>query len=99
VQESSSARAFPSVASRAGLLDLQRTAGNQTVSAWLQSAPPLDTNKPAPYSPPDPVNASSYDKEYSHIFQFAFLIDQKGEIHIRPGSVTELSTVTGKPER
>jgi len=58
---------------------------------------PLDTNKPAPYSPPDPEDASSYSKDYSQIFQFAFLIDNKGEIHVVPGSVRELGTLTGKP--
>lgn len=58
---------------------------------------PLDTNKPGPYSPPDPDNASSYTKDYSHIFQFAFLIDNTGEIHVLPGSTRELGTLTGKP--
>ena len=59
---------------------------------------PLDTNKPQPFSPPDPDRASSYSKEYAHVFEFGFLIDRNGEVHIRPGSIREFSTFTGKPE-
>lgn len=59
---------------------------------------PLDTNKPQPFSPPDPDHASSYSKEYAHVFEFGFLIDRNGEVHIRPGSIREFSTFTGKPE-
>lgn len=59
---------------------------------------PLDTNKPQPFSPPEPDRASSYTKEYAHVFEFGFLIDRNGEVHIRPGSIREFSTFTGKPE-
>jgi hypothetical protein len=52
----------------------------------------------SPYSPPDIGNASSWMDEFSSVYQFSFLIDEKGAIHVRPSSVRELSTVTGKPE-
>jgi len=58
---------------------------------------PLDTNTPAGYSPPDPDNASSYGRDYNHIFQFAFLIDDQGRIHLQPGSTKQLRAVTGEP--
>jgi hypothetical protein len=58
---------------------------------------PLSTNQPSPYSPPDPRSASSYSQNYYHVFQFAFLVDHRGRIHVRPGSTRELSTVTGRP--
>ena len=53
---------------------------------------------PASYSPPDVDNASSVYRDYTQLFQFAFLVDENGVIHVRPGSHAELSTVTGKPE-
>ena len=59
---------------------------------------PLDTNKPQSFSPPDPDSAASYSKQYAHVFEFGFLIDRNGEVHIRPGSIREFSTFTGKPE-
>lgn len=59
---------------------------------------PLDTNKPQSFSPPDPDRASSYSKQYVHVFEFGFLIDRNGAVHIRPGSIREFSTFTGKPE-
>ncbi|HEU4511087.1 MAG TPA: DUF4157 domain-containing protein [Pyrinomonadaceae bacterium] len=59
---------------------------------------PLDTNKPESFSPPNPDSANSYSKQYAHVFEFGFLIDRNGEVHIRPGSIREFSTFTGKPE-
>ena len=58
---------------------------------------PLDTNTPAPYDPPDPDNASSYERDYAHVFQFAFLVDSQGRIHVQPNSTFELRAVTGEP--
>lgn len=55
--------------------------------------------KPSGYSPPDPDGASSAYRDYLHLLQFAFLVDETGVIHVRPGSISELSTVTGKPEK
>jgi hypothetical protein len=37
--------------------------------------------------------------DYFPIYQFSFLVDQNGVVHVRPSSFRELSTVTGKPER
>jgi hypothetical protein len=59
---------------------------------------PLDTNSPRQYSPPSP---DTYEKEYTFIASFSFLVDTKGAVHVRPvdastGFTTlELSTVTG----
>jgi Domain of unknown function (DUF4157) len=59
---------------------------------------PLDTNSPRQYSPPSP---DTYEKEYTFIISFSFLVDAKGAVHVRPmdastGFTTlELSTVTG----
>lgn len=58
---------------------------------------PLDTNAPAPYTPPDRTNASSYARDYYSYLQFAFLIDNTGAVHVRPSTTTQLSSVTGKP--
>lgn len=58
---------------------------------------PLDTNTPASFSPPDPENASSWSDNYWELFQFSFLVDEKGEVHVRSGSTKELSSVTGTP--
>jgi hypothetical protein len=58
---------------------------------------PLDTNSPRQYTPP----AGGYEKEYTHIIRFVFLVDDKGQVHVRPmetsGGFTtlELSTITG----
>lgn len=60
---------------------------------------PLDTNQPVPYKPPDPKKASSWEQDFSDVMQFSFLVDQTGEVHIRTGTTTQLSSVTGKPER
>ncbi len=57
---------------------------------------------PKPYSPPNPDSAGSWANEFTDIFQFNFLVDEKGIIHVRPGfasSTRELSTITGKPEK
>ena len=57
---------------------------------------------PKSYSPPDPDSAGTWANEFTDIFQFSFLVDEKGVIHVRPGFATsskELSTVTGKPEK
>lgn len=57
---------------------------------------------PKGYSPPDPDSAGTWANEFTDIYQFNFLVDEKGVIHVRPGFATsshELSTVTGKPEK
>jgi Domain of unknown function (DUF4157) len=57
---------------------------------------------PKGYSPPNPDSAGSWGQEFTDIFQFNFLIDEHGVIHVRPGfasSSRELSTITGKPEK
>ena len=62
-----------------------------------------------PFKPPDSQNADSWEQgasaPYEAIYQFSFLIDVKGVIHVRPwahavksDAVQELSTVTGKPK-
>ncbi|HET7113824.1 MAG TPA: DUF4157 domain-containing protein [Pyrinomonadaceae bacterium] len=72
-------------------------AGDPRRNYWT----PLDTNKPEPFAPPDPDFAPSYSigpkAPFIHVFEFGFLIDRNGEVHVRPGSLRELSTVTGKP--
>jgi hypothetical protein len=58
---------------------------------------PLDTNTPVQYTPPP----GSYEKEFTHVAKFAFLVDDKGAVHVRPFEVSrglttlELSTITG----
>ena len=60
---------------------------------------PLDTNTPVQYTPP---KGGTYEKEYTHLAKFAFLVDAKGAVHVKPfGTATgytslELSTITGK---
>ena len=72
-------------------------AGDPRRNYWT----PLDTNKPESFAPPDPDFAPSYSvgprAPFIHVFEFGFLVDRNGEVHIRPGSLRELSTVTGKP--
>jgi hypothetical protein len=62
---------------------------------------PNDTNTPEGFTTPDPDFAPSYSigpkAPFIHVFEFGFLVDRNGEVHIRPGSLRELSTVTGKP--
>jgi hypothetical protein len=59
---------------------------------------PLDTNTPTPYTPPAP---DTYEKEYTHITSFVFLVDKNGAVHVRPFdpgtafTTLELSTITG----
>jgi hypothetical protein len=59
---------------------------------------PLDTNQPVQYTPP---SGGTYEKEYTFITSFSFLVDGKGLVHVRPmdastGFTTlELSTITG----
>ena len=59
---------------------------------------PLDTNTPQQYTPPSP---KSYEAEYTHVAKFAFLVDDKGAVHVRPFDTStlfttlELSTITG----
>jgi hypothetical protein len=61
---------------------------------------PLSTNKPGQYTLPA---AGSYEKEYTIITQFSFLVDKSGAVHVRPFDASagftslELSTITGKP--
>lgn len=60
---------------------------------------PLDTNTPRQYTPPSPA---TYEKDFTHISEFAFQIDDQGAVHVRPfdGSTTiptlELGTITGQ---
>jgi Domain of unknown function (DUF4157) len=62
-----------------------------------QYVTPLDTNTPRQYTPP----AGGYEKEFTHITRFSFLVDNRGAVHVRPfGTSTnftslELSTITG----
>jgi Domain of unknown function (DUF4157) len=59
---------------------------------------PLDTNTPRQYSPPSPA---TYEKEFTHVTRFVFLVDDKGAVHVRPFEPAssflthELSTITG----
>jgi hypothetical protein len=59
---------------------------------------PLDTNRPVQYTPP---SGGTYEKEYTHITSFVFLVDDKGAVHVRPFDAStafttlELSTITG----
>ena len=73
-------------------------AGDPRRNYWTPNA----TNKPEPFAPPDPDFAPSYsigpNAPFIHVFEFSFLVDRNGEVHIVPGSLRELSTVTGKPE-
>jgi Domain of unknown function (DUF4157) len=62
---------------------------------------PLDTNRPVPYTTP---KGATYEKEYTIVTKFSFLVDKTGAVHVRPfdpGSTLftslELSTITGKP--
>ncbi|MGE0615429.1 MAG: hypothetical protein AB7P04_07295 [Bacteriovoracia bacterium] len=55
--------------------------------------------KPTHYSPPDRGSASSWMNEYSNIFQFAFLVDQRGVAHMTWSSTLQLSRVTGRSEK
>lgn len=50
---------------------------------------------PAGFSPPDPNGASSYLKDFTAVLQFAFLVDEKGIIHVTVGTISNLSKVTG----
>jgi Domain of unknown function (DUF4157) len=59
---------------------------------------PLDTNVPAQYTPPA---GGTYEKEYTIIAPFTFLVDAAGAVHVRPMRVSsglttlELSTIAG----
>ena len=58
---------------------------------------PLDTNTPQQYTPPSP---DTYEKEFTHVAKFSFLVDTQGAVHVRtldtaPSLTTlELSTIT-----
>jgi hypothetical protein len=58
---------------------------------------PLSTNKPEHFTPPNPKIASSWSDNFYDVLQFSFLVDNTGSVHIRTGSTTQLSTVTGQP--
>jgi hypothetical protein len=62
---------------------------------------PNATNKPEPFATPDLDKAPSYtigpNAPFIHVFEFGFLIDRNGEVHITPGSVREFSSFVGKP--
>jgi hypothetical protein len=55
----------------------------------------LDTNKPKPYKVPK--GKSDWTDEYINYLEFTFLVDQNGEVHVRPGTIAPLSTVIGEP--
>jgi hypothetical protein len=46
---------------------------------------PLDTNEPDQYSPPKKDDAGSWQQDFHNVMQFSFLIDNKGEVHVRAG--------------
>jgi hypothetical protein len=77
--------------------DLKGKAGLKMGDPRRNFLTPLDTNKPAPFSAPDPDNASSWMDKFWSLFQFSFLVDEKGEVHVRTGSTKQLSSVTGTP--
>ena len=77
--------------------DLKGKAGLKVGDPRRNYITPVDTNKPGPYSPPDIDNASSWLNDYFEVLQFSFLVDNKGEVHIRTGSTKQLSSVTGTP--
>jgi Domain of unknown function (DUF4157) len=56
---------------------------------------PLDTNKPRPYKVPK--GKSDWTDAYINYLEFTFLVDQNGEVHVRPGTIAPLSTVIGEP--
>jgi hypothetical protein len=56
---------------------------------------PLATNKPDSYSPPKKDDVGSWMQTHHNIMQFSFLVDHKGEVHIRAGNPNVLSPVTG----
>jgi hypothetical protein len=56
---------------------------------------PLDTNRPKPYKVPK--GKSDWTDEYINYLEFTFLVDQNGEVHVRPGTIAPLSTVIGRP--
>ena len=52
--------------------------------------------KPKGYDPSGTgKSATQYEDSYKEILQFAFLVDEKGVIHVTVGSITTLSKVTG----
>ena len=58
---------------------------------------PFASQTPMPYSPPDPDSSSSYEEDWNDLYQFAFLVDGQGRIHVQPGGTRQLSVVTGVP--
>ncbi len=56
---------------------------------------PFDTNVPKPYQLPK--GAKDYTDQYVHYLEFTFLVDENGEVHVRPGGRDPLSTITGAP--
>jgi hypothetical protein len=56
---------------------------------------PFDSNQPKPYKVPK--GKSDWNDEYINYLEFTFLVDQKGEVHVRPGTIAPLSTVIGEP--
>jgi len=59
---------------------------------------PIDTNTPVQYTPPA---SATYEKEFTHVVRFSFLVDTQGMVHVRPMDTSsalttlELSTITG----
>jgi hypothetical protein len=54
-------------------------------------------DRPMPYRLPNPNDVNSYDREYCHLLQFAFLVDERGAIHVTTGSTRQLSRVVNRP--
>lgn len=89
-----------------------KTAAGRYRSLWMGDPrrnyiTPLDTNKPGQYFPPEEDNASSWREgggrhthgDFYSVMQFNFLVDNKGEVHVRAGNADQLSTLTGAPPK
>ena len=55
---------------------------------------PFDTNTPKPYKLPK--GSDGYLDHYIHYLEFTFLVDENGEVHVRPGGRDSTTTITGK---
>lgn len=50
----------------------------------------LGASRPEHYTPPDTASASSWVKDFVGVFQFAFLVDKDGRIHVTISTTTQL---------
>jgi len=74
----------------------ERTAGDKGIdksSPQRNYLTPLDTNAPKSLSIPK----GAKDDGYTYYIEFTFLVDQRGEVHVRPGGRDALSSITGAP--